>query len=169
MKTLTVYALMLGVSVTALWSSSEDRAPSYYAPLESMELSLPIDASTDLVLPETVHLLKDAKRKKEYHIYFENRTEDPLEVSIRFKAYDGSWDTKPLKRLNPGEQKFMGLSDEKTYFLYATNNRKQNNKTWSGPYQFEDNQKSVEKLRLKKKEIWECYDTTMCKSIAVFR
>lgn len=108
-------------------------------------------------------------RKKEYHIYFENRSEEALNVAIRYKDYNGDWQTEGFVNLEAGEKRHMGVSDQKTYFYYAENQKKWKKKKWTGSYSFPVNESDSNKLRFVKQDIWECYDTKMCNTFAVFR
>jgi uncharacterized membrane protein len=91
-------------------------------------------------------------KKKRYQIIFDNKSEYKIDVAIRYKEYSGEWMTDAWVTLNPGEKKLMGSSDQKSYFYYA--------KTVD---------KSIRKLKFWKQDIWECYNSEMCNSFAVFR
>ena len=161
---------MLGTGVMTLLSMFE-RKESYYAPLSHLELSSTMELSTSAELPGLSVFNRDSSdvRKKEYHIYFENRSEEPLEVAIRFKDYDGQWNTEGFVTLKAGEKRHMGVSDQKTYFYYAENQRKWKKRKWTGNFSFPINESDLNKLRFVKQDIWECYDTKMCNTFAVFR
>lgn len=170
MKTLTVYALLLGTGVMTLLSFFEKKE-SHYAQLSSLELNSPFEQYSIAELPAVPNVLSESStiRKKEYHIYFENRSEEPLQVAIRYKDYNGDWQTEGMVSLNAGEKRHMGVSDEKAYFYYAENQQKWKKKKWTGKYSFPVKESDSNKLRFVKQDIWECYDTKMCNTFAVFR
>ena len=170
MKTLALYSILLGAGVMTLYSHLSGERQSFYAPLESVELTT--DESlfeSNSAQMHTVAFPASEKRKKEYHIYYENRSDEPIQVAIRYKEYSGQWHTEGLQTLQPGETKLMGLSDQKTYYSYAQSVKKWRKKKWKGDYQFALEDNSLNKVEFKKQEIWECYDTQMCNSFAVFR
>lgn len=168
MKTLALYALLLGAGVMTVHSDVEVERTAFYAPLETAELELSADMfSTEGIAIHTVATPLTDKRKKQYHIYYENRSDEPIEVAIRYKTVTGQWQTRGMTVLAPGEKQLMGLSTETTYYSYAqtTNWRK---KKWKGDYRF-PLKSSSRNVQFKKQEIWECYDTQMCNAFAVFR
>ncbi len=172
MKTLTVYALMLGTGVMTLLTVL-DRNESYIPPLSPQESSSPFELDLLAELPvipanDSVSTTSESK-KKEYHIYFENRSPDEIEVAIRFKDYNGDWATQGFISLAAGEKREMGVSDEKTYFYYAETRGKWKKRQWKGQYSFPLKETDLNKVSFVKGQIWECYDTAMCKTFAVFR
>ena len=171
MKTLTVYALLLGTGVMTLLSVF-DRPNSNIALISPLELSSPFELSSPVKLPAIPAEDSDSTsdlRKKEYHIYFENRSEEPIDVAIRYKDYNGDWNTQGFVSLAAGEKREMGVSDEKTYFYYAETKQKWKKKRWKGQYNFPIKETSLNKVSFIKEQIWECYDTRMCNTYAVFR
>lgn len=170
MKTLTVYALVLGTGVMTLLPFF-DRKESHYAQLAPLELSSSFEQYSMAELPGVSPESSTSSdfRKKEYHIYFENKSDESLEVAIRYKDYNGDWNTEGFVILEAGEKRHMGVSDQKTYFYYAENQRKWKKRKWTGNYSFPINDSDLNKIRFVKQEIWECYDTKMCNTFAVFR
>lgn len=114
-------------------------------------------------------LARKATAAKEYHIYYENRSEEPIDVAIRYKAYNGEWQTKGLTTLAPGEKKLMGSSDQKTYYYYAEGSNRKEKKQWKGNHKFAISPSAKNKLAFVKEEIWECYDSRICNTYAVFK
>ncbi|MHA7100509.1 hypothetical protein [Roseivirga pacifica] len=171
MKTLALYILVLGAGlVTALTSSSTEENTSHYAQLPTITLGTPSEISTASIEVEPIdHANKSPRYKKQYHIYYENRSTEAIEVAIRYKAYNGEWNTTGLLTLSPGEKKLMGLSDQKTYYSYAETKRRWKKKTWRGAHKFPLTEDSANKKAFKKQEIWECYDSRMCNTFAVFK
>ncbi len=168
MKTLTIYALVLGVSLTSIFSPLSGKRPSYYAPLESLELETPTELLESFALPGlAVNAAVSDNKHKAYHIYFENQSREPIDVAIRFKDESGRWQMDGLTQLNPGEKKKMGESSEKTYYYYASNLNLEAESDESFKYSIKH--KSTKKLRFLKQEIWECYNSEMCNTFAVFR
>ncbi len=170
MKTLALYTILLGAGVMTLYSHLTNERQSFYASLEPVELTT--DNGMFNHKPVRMHTVASpvsTKRKKEYHIYYENRSNEPIQVAIRYKEYSGEWNTEGFQILEPGEKKLMGLSDQKTYYSYAQSAKKWRKKKWRGDYQFPLESSSSNKVEFKKQEIWECYDTQMCNSFAVFR
>lgn len=168
MKPIAVYVLILGTTMAALLSPVSELRPSYYAQLESISLDSPVKLTEDLALPgELSGFIKPVQ--KSYHIYFENQSQSPMEVAIRYKKLDGDWDTQGLTTLLPGEKRLMGKSDEKTYFYYVASSAASMKKASKNSFKFPIKAKSTRKLNFQKKEIWECYDTQVCYSFAVFR
>ena len=171
MKTLTVYALLLGTGLTTLLSILDNRE-SHVAQLSPIALESPFDSKLKVELPLPGPALKDSSatvRKKEYHIYFENRSTEAIEVAIRYKSYNGDWETSDMVTLAAGEKRRMGVSDEKTYFYYAENKRKWKKKKWKGSHHFSLGEETSNKVKFIKEQIWECYDTKRCNAFAVFR
>lgn len=170
MKTLTVYALMLGtgmMTVLSIFSSKDDHLAQSLGPELSTSSALTYRAETTDKLAVTSDSTE--VRKKEYHIYFENKAAEPLEVAIRYKDYNGEWQTEGFVTLKAGEKRHMGVSDQKTYFYYAENQQKWKKRKWTGKHAFPVNEAAPNKLRFVKQDIWECYDTKMCNTFAVFR
>lgn len=168
MKSVTISVLLLYASFVALFSTP------------SAEKATNIDESGFMTVSNftsgSFHSYSCADfsvaghdKKKEYHIFFENRSSDKLKVAIRFKEYNGSWTTTGFETLAPGEKKLMGLSDEQTYFYYASTQRKLNKREWKGRYKFALGKTSANKLAFKRQEIWECYDSNVCNTFAVFQ
>jgi len=170
MKTLTVYALVLGTGVMTLLSIFE-RKESHFAQTSSLEQSSSFEQYSVAEMPAVISDSNSTSkfRKKEYHIYFENKSDESLDVAIRYKDYHGDWNTEGFVRLKAGEKKHMGVSDQKTYFYYAENQQKWKKRKWAGNYHFPMNEADLNKIRFVKQEIWECYDTKMCNTFAVFR
>lgn len=170
MKTLTVYALVLGAGVMTLLSLF-NREEGHFAQLSPLELSSPFEQYSMAELPGVNPDLPNPSefRKKEYHIYFENKSDESLDVAIRYKDYNGDWNTEGFVTLKAGEKRHMGVSDQKTYFYYAENQQKWKKRIWTGKYSFPINASDLNKIRFVKQEIWECYDTKMCNTFAVFR
>lgn len=171
MKTLTVYALLLGTGVMTLLSVF-DRSDSHVALLSPLELSSPFELDSSVELPAILANDSDSTsdhRKKEYHIYFENRSEESIDVAIHFKDYNGDWNTQGFISLDAGEKREMGVSDERTYFYYAETKQKWKKKQWKGQYYFPVLENILNKVSFNKDQIWECYDTHMCNTYAVFR
>lgn len=168
MKTLALYAMLLGAGLMTVLSDASPERQLFYAPLQSAELALTDDLfSTKNVKMHTVPAPINVMRKKEYHIYYENRSQEAIEVAIRYKSVSGQWQTRGLMVLAPGEKQLMGLSTEPTYYSYAeTKNWRK--KKWQGDYQF-PLKNSSKNIQFEKQEIWECYDTRMCNAFAVFR
>lgn len=168
MKTLTIYALVLGVSMTTVLDSLKEQRPSYYAPLEAIELEAPAELLESFKLPglpESVAVTEN--KKKAYHIYFENDSNKPIDVAIRFRDKNGDWQQDGLTQLNPGEKKKMGETIDRTYYYYASNlDLKASDKE---SYKFPIQEKPKKKLRFLKEDIWECYNSEMCNAFAVFR
>jgi len=168
MKTLAVYALVLGTGVMSLLSLFESKE-DHTAKFPSLELSSTLELNSN-ELPSSPSATPHSEvRKKEYHIYFENRAEEPLEVAIRYKDYNGDWQTEGFVTLKSGEKRHMGVSDQKTYFYYAENQHKWRKRKWTGKHAFPVGEAAPNKLRFVKQDIWECYDTKMCNTFAVFR
>jgi len=168
MKTFALYALLLGAGIMTVHSDAVVERAEHYALLETAELEVSDDFfSTDGIALHTVASPIVPKRKKEYHIYYENRSNEPIEVAIRYLAVSGEWQTRGMVTLDPGEKQLMGLSTETTYYSYAqtTNWRK---KKWKGAYRY-PLKNSSRNVQFKKQEIWECYDSQMCNAFAVFR
>ena len=88
-------------------------------------------------------------------------------MAIRFKNESEGWHQGELTQLLPGEKKKMGESTHKTYYYYASNLNLNASKKES--FKFPITHKSSKKLRFLKEEIWECYNTEMCNTFAVFR
>lgn len=170
MKTLALYTILLGAGAMTLYSHLTSDRQSFYAPLETVELEMTEELfNTDLVRMHTVSAPMDARRSKEYHIYYENRSSEAIDVAIRYKTYGGEWETRGFETLAPGEKKLMGLSDQKTYYSYAQGTKKLRRKKWRGKHNFSLEPNSSNKIQFEKQEIWECYDTQMCNTFAVFR
>lgn len=170
MKTLTVYALVLGTGVMTLLSLLEQKE-SQHIPTGTFEQSSTFEQYSVAEMP-AIHSDSNNNsefRKKEYHIYFENKSDESLDVAIRYKDYHGDWNTQGFVTLKAGEKKHMGVSDQKTYFYYAENQHKWKKRKWAGNYSFPINESDLNKIRFVKQEIWECYDTEMCNTFAVFR
>ena len=168
MKTLALYALLLGVGVMTLRSDMKEERALLYAPLESAELELSDDLfSMDGVEVFPVATPTLAKVNKEYHIYYENKSSETIEVAIRYKAVSGSWQTRGMVPLAPREKVLMGLSAETTYYSYAEST-KSRKKKWLGnhPYPIKNSKKKVD---FEEQNIWECYDQQVCNVFAVFR
>ena len=108
-------------------------------------------------------------KKKRYQIIFDNKSEYKIDVAIRYKEYSGDWTTDAWITINPGEKKLMGSSDQTTYFYYAKTQSKWRKQAWGGKHKFKLGNKSLNKLRFRKQNIWECYNTDMCNTFAVFR
>ncbi len=108
-------------------------------------------------------------KNKRYQIIFDNKSEYKIDVAIRYKEYNGDWMTNAWVTIQPGEKKLMGSSDHTTYFYYAKTQSKWRKQAWSGEHKFKGDDKSLRKLRFKKQNIWECYDTETCNSFSVFR
>lgn len=160
---------MLGTGVMTLLSVF-DRRESHFSELPTLELN----AEVEFEQPEIALGLPTSNDssegfRKEYHIYFENRSDDPLKVAIRYKDYNGDWTTDGFVTLKTGEKRHMAVSDQKTYFYYAENQKKWKKKKWKGDYHFPINDAASNKLKFVKQDIWECYDTKMCNTFAVFR
>lgn len=170
MKTLTLIALMLVTGVSPLLSSLDSKE-SNCAPVSPSDsnCSSELDFSNETSGLSSMTTDSSDFRKKEYHIYFENRSEEALNVAIRYKDYNGDWHTEGFVNLEAGEKRHMGVSDQKTYFYYAENQKKWKKKKWTGSYSFPVNESDSNKLRFVKQDIWECYDTKMCNTFAVFR
>ena len=166
MKTLTIYALVLRLGVSTLLSDLDGDRPSYYAPLESLELETPTELLESFSLPGIIEP-NNATTKKAYHIYFENKSREPIDVAIRFKDEEGEWQLDGLTKLKPGEKKKMAESIEKTYYYYASNIDLKSADNQS--FKFPINHNSRKKLKFLKQEIWECYNSEMCNTFAVFR
>lgn len=170
MKTLTLITLMLVMCVSPLLSSS-DNNESTCAPVSPPDSTCPtdLDSSIEIAVLSNAGTNSSELSKKEYHIYFENRSEEALKVAIRYKDYNGDWQTEGFVNLEAGEKRHMGVSDQKTYFYYAENQKKWKKKKWTGNYSFPVKESDLNKLRFVKQDIWECYDTKMCNTFAVFR
>lgn len=108
-------------------------------------------------------------KKKRYDIIFDNKSEFDLQVAIRYKEYSGEWTTDAWITLKPGEKKLMGSSDETTYYYYAKAKSKWRKIAWDGKHKFKVGDKSLNKVRFRKQDIWECYHSEMCNTFAVFR
>ena len=170
MKTLALYILMLGAGVLTAFTSAEKKFESLYTNLPAIELGTPKEINTSGIEVKALNAPSDKTGyKKQYHIYYENRSTESIEVDIRYKAYDGKWNTDGMVTLAPGEKKLMGLSDQKTYYSYAETKRRWKKKTWKGRHKFALEDISANKKAFKKQEIWECYDSRMCNTFAVFK
>ena len=168
MKAVTNLVLVLSTSLVAFFGTP--RAEKATFPLEKHATT--VESTAELHSIPAFFTESDSvnkKHKKEYHIFFENRSTDKLEVAIRYKAYNGQWTTMGFESLKPGETKMMGTSDEQTYFYYASTQHKWNKREWSGKYKFSLKESAKNRLGFKKQDIWECYDTEMCKAYAVFK
>lgn len=165
---LTIYALVLGVSMATELDSLKEKRPSYYAPLETIELEAPAELLESFTLPSMPKsALVSENKKKAYHIYFENKSLEPIDVAIRFKDENGDWKQDGLTQLNPGEKKKMGRTIDRTYYYYASNlDLKASDKE---SFKFPIREKPKKKLRFLKEDIWECYNSEMCNAFAVFR
>lgn len=168
MKPIAVYVLFLGGMMATYFSQQENKRPSYYAQLESIELESPVQLTGHYSLPGERTGFNQEAPKKAYHIYFENKSSAPLKVAIRYKEIDGDWSVDGLVKLAPGERKLMGKSDEKTYFYHVATKDK-SRKVPSDSFKFPLKAKSGKKYPFRKKEIWECYDMQVCNAFAVFR
>ena len=170
MKTLALYSILLGAGVLTLHSHLTNERRSHYASLETVELEM----IEEMFEPRTTKMFTvaspvPAKRNKEYHIYYKNSSTESIEVAIRYKSHSGEWLTKGFTTLAPGENKLMGLSEEKTYYSYAQSKKKWGKKKWKGDHSFPLKPNSTKKIQFEKQEIWECYDSQTCNSFAVFR
>ncbi len=121
--------------------------------------------STPVDLSDSVNTIK----KKRYDIIFDNKSEYKINVAIRYKEYSGEWTTDAWITLQPGEKKLMGSSDETTYFYYAKTLSKWRKQAWGGKHKFKADDKSLNKVRFRQQDIWECYNAEMCNTFAVFR
>jgi len=169
MKPLAVYALFLGTAMTAFFSSIDEERPSYYAQLEPITLESPVKLSGAIDLPVELSAFKEVPSRKSYNIFFENKTNEPMKVAIRYKALDGEWLTDGLTTLLPGKRKLMGKSEETTYFYHVASKEKSRNKSSQDEFKFPLKTKSKKKVSFKKEEIWECYNEQVCNALAVFR
>ena len=151
-------------------SDEKDQRPDYVVSLESLPLEdedlISVDHFTMPTLPSPTEVLT---KKKEYHIYFENKSQKPVKAAVRYKEYAGNWKSEGWISLSPGEKKLIGLSDETTYFYYAQVDTRRTSKEWKGNYKFALSEESSSKLPFKRQQIWECYHTQMCNTFAVFR
>lgn len=168
MKTLALYALLLGAGLMTVRSDMKVERQLFYASLESAELVL----TDSLFSTEGIRLITVARPAlpagdKEYHIYYENQSPETIEVAIRYKAATGRWQTKGMVSLSPGEKQLMGLSTEPTYYSYAQSTSKRKKK-WKGDFSFSLKNSSTN-VDFEKQEIWECYDQRMCNAFTVFR
>ena len=170
MKTLLTYAIVASMGLMTVLSDEKEQRPDFFAPLESLPLEnedlISIDHFSMPTLPAINEVAKD---KKEYHIYFENKSKAPVKAAVRYKEYAGNWKSEGWISLDPGEKKLIGLSDETTYFYYAQVDTRRNAKVWKGKYKFALSDDASNKLPFKRQQIWECYHTEMCNTFAVFR
>ena len=168
MKTLITYSLIVSTGLMAFLSLKPLMRQDFVTPLEARTLddSSPTEAFTLPVLspPE----ITSSDKKKEYHIYFENRSTEAIKAVVRYKAYDGSWTSEGWITLKPGEKQLIGASDETTYYYYAKSLKKRG-KVWKGKHRLETTEEIGSKLPFIKQDIWECYHTQMCNTFAVFR
>lgn len=170
MKTLALYTILLGAGAMTLYSHLTNDRQNFYAPLQTIELEMSaelIDKAPIQIL--TVSPTLTISEPNEYHIYYENRSAQSIDVAIRYKTIEGKWKTRGLETLEPGEEKLMGLSLEKTYYMYAQGTKILKRKKWEGAHSFPITPNTKRNIKFKKREIWECYDTQMCKTIAVFK
>lgn len=168
MKPIAVYALVLGTTMAALLNPISEARPSYFAQLESITLDSPVKLTEDFTLPgEFPDFVRPVQ--KSYHIYFENKSTSLLEVAVHYKTINDDWSTEGLVTLSPGEKRLMGKSGKKTYFYYAAPPNAAKKKALKHSFKFPIKAKSTHKLNFQKKEIWECYDTQVCYTFAVFR
>ena len=168
MKTLTFLAFVLGVGMTTGLDTSKVERPSYYAPLETIELETPAELLESFELPGLpASMAANHNQNKAYHIYFENKPNVAIEVAIRFKDDNGEWKQDGLTKLNPGEKRKMGEIIDKTYYYYASNlDLKAADKE---AYKFPVQRKPKKKLLFLKEDIWECYNSEMCNAFTVLR
>tara|TARA_R110001592_G_scaffold17176_3_gene72850 strand:+ start:4223 stop:4732 length:510 start_codon:yes stop_codon:yes gene_type:complete len=169
MKTVTYSVLVLCTSLVAFLSTTraEKAAGPYTSPMLEQ-----IEGTVDFYISDTTFHISDTtdtNHKKEYHIFFENRSREKIEVAIRYKEYNGEWVTSGFEVLAPKQKKLMGNSDETTYFYYATSQHKSKKKVWQGDHKFALKEGSKKKLGFKRQSIWECYNTDACNEIAVFK
>lgn len=169
MKPLAVYALFLGTAMTAFFSSANEERPSYFAQLEPIALESPVQLTKSLALTTELMALKEEPSSKSYHIFFENKSTEPMKVAIRYKSIDGEWHTDGLTTLPPGERKLMGKSELRTYFYHIAKKDEFKGKAAQADFKFPLRAQSRKKVVFKKKEIWECYDKQVCNAFAVFR
>ena len=169
MKTVTNLVLVLCTSLVAFLGTP--RAEKVTGPYTSPMLEQ-IEGTVDFYRSDTTLHTSDTTEKdnkKEYHIYFENRSREKIEVAIRYKEYNGDWVTSGFEVLDPKEKKLMGNSDEQTYFYYAATQHKSKKKVWQGDHKFALKEGSRKKLGFKRQNIWECYNSDACNEIAVFK
>ena len=168
MKTVTFSVLVLCTSLVAFLSTAraEKATGSNYRSILAY-----IEGTVDFYTSDTTLLILDTakNKRKQYHIFFENRSKEKIEVAIHYKQYNGEWITSDFQSIKPKEKKLMGLSDEQTYFYYATSQYKSKKKVWEGDYKFALKEGAKNKVGFKRQEIWECYNTDSCNEIAVLR
>ena len=166
MKTITSQVLMLCMSLMTITSPN---AGIGISDAVSTEIATEFLAEANYsALADPADTVLSAKKKK-YQIIFENKTAYKLEVAIRYKVYRGKWTTDAWILLKPGEKKLMGSSDETTYFYFAKAQSEWRKHSWEGEHKFKGQDKSLNKLRFKKQDIWECYNSDVCNTFAVFR
>ncbi len=168
MKPIAVYVLFLGGIMASYLSHQENKRPLFLAQLESRQLESPDQLTGYYSLPGERTGFTTEDYKKTYHIFFENKSSTPLKVAIRYKEIDGDWSIEGLVKLNPGERRLMGKSDENTYYYHVAKQEKTST-TVNSSFKFPLKAKSSKKYSFKKKEIWECYNMQVCNAFAVFR
>lgn len=170
MKTLLNYIVVASMGLSIVGSGHKLQRPDFVTPLHSLPIEeqdlVSAEHFTIPALPEDPTLLP---QKKQYHIYFENKSQTPVKAAVRYKEYAGDWKSEGWISLKPGEKKLIGLSDETTYFYYAQLDTRRHKRVWKGNYKFALSDDASNKLPFKKQEIWECYDSKMCNTFAVFR
>jgi uncharacterized membrane protein len=169
MKTIPSQILVLCMSLMTTLIINSGVIPGDFVNKPSSDLipeSLLAEAHT---MPSLASDSTNNSKKKRYQIIFDNKSEYKIDVAIRYKEYSGEWTTDAWISLNPGEKKIMGSSDETTYFYYAKTDSKWRKQAWSGDHKFKSDDKSLNKLKFRKQNIWECYDTEGCNTFSVFR
>lgn len=170
MKAVTISVLVFFTGLVAFFGTIHaEKATGFHNNNPMLEH---IEGTVDLYNSNTTVHISDSTEsphKKEYHIFFENRSQEKIEVAIRYKEYNGEWMTTGFEVLKPKQKKLMGLSDEQTYFYYATTQHKSKKKVWQGDHKFSLKKGSKKKIGFKRQDIWECYNTDTCNEIAVFK
>ena len=169
MKTLLTYVVVASMGLMTVRSDSKAVRADFSAPLASLPLFEEVISTDHFTMPVVAVEPTTIPQKKKYHIYFENKSPEPVKAAVRYKEYAGDWKSEGWISLEPGEKKLIGLSDETTYFYYAQLDTRRNKKVWKGKYKFALSESASNKLPFRKQEIWECYHTQMCNTFAVFR
>jgi len=169
MKTIPSQFLVLcmGLMTTLIFNSGV--SPEEFANKPTSDLSPESLLAEHYSMPMEVPTVDSPKKKKRYQIIFDNKSEYKIDVAIRYKEFDGEWTTNAWITILPGEKKLMGSSDQTSYFYYAKTKSKWRKRVWTGKHKFKMGDKSLNKLRFRKQDIWECYNTEMCNTFAVFR
>ena len=145
-------------------------SPSFHSAFRSSEnAELEEVIASHYSLPTNKVGSSNSSFKKKYQIIFDNKSEHKLDVAIRYKSYEGDWITDAWITMEPGEKKHMGSSDETTYYYFAKTQSKRRRQAWEGKHTFKIGDKSLNKVRFRKQDIWECYNAKTCNTFAVFR